>query len=134
MFELTKDEVLKLAELRARDTVYDAVQELWRLREDSGWTQRQLAEALGRDPAWVSRALSGPANWTVRTIGEMVEVLDGILEVKVFPRETYQDTHNYDIYDDWKSNCTPMEQVPIVKEGNTSVWITLPTARPNIGL
>ena len=82
---------------RARDIVFDAVHELWRKRRASGFTKRKIAETLDRDPAWVSRALSGPGNWTLRTFGELVEALDGHIEVKVLPREEIVES-NYDFH------------------------------------
>lgn len=35
-----------------------------------GWTQRQLAEALGKKESYVSRALAGGVNFTLRTIAQ----------------------------------------------------------------
>jgi hypothetical protein len=49
--------------------------------------QIDVAKAIGRDRAWVSRNLRGPGNWTLRTIGELVEALDGELEIRVYGME-----------------------------------------------
>ena len=43
--------------------------------------QSDIADRLGKDTAWVSRQLSGPGNWTLRTLGELCEALDGELEI-----------------------------------------------------
>ena len=61
---------------RARDIAFDAVLALWRKRKAAGVKQSDIAAALGRDPAWVSKQLKGPGNWTLRTIGELVEAMD----------------------------------------------------------
>ena len=59
---------------RARDVAFDAVQMLWRRRRAEGMKQTDIANALGHDPAWVNRNLRGPGNWTLKTIGELVEI------------------------------------------------------------
>jgi hypothetical protein len=45
--------------------------------------QVDVAKAIGRDPAWVSKNLRGPGNWTLRTLSELVEALNGELEISV---------------------------------------------------
>lgn len=72
---------------RVRDLAFDAVSSLWR-RQAEGFTQKDLAERVGRDPAWVCRQLSGPGNWTFRTFGALVEALDGEAEILVEALET----------------------------------------------
>src|SRR5882672_11283893 len=68
---------------RVRDAAYDAVMDLWRRRKSEGMTQTQLADALGGDAGWLSRNLRGPGNWTLRTVGRLVEALNGEVELKV---------------------------------------------------
>lgn len=68
---------------RNRDLLFDAIAKLWMKRRDEGMTQKDIAVILNRDPAWVSRQLKGPGNWTLRTVGELVEALDGELEVAI---------------------------------------------------
>jgi transcriptional regulator with XRE-family HTH domain len=72
---------------RVRDAAYDAVMELWRRRKSEGMTQAQLAEALGGDSGWLSRNLKGPGNWTLKTVGRLVEALVGEVEIKVHALE-----------------------------------------------
>ena len=50
-------------------------------------TQKDLAAKIGRDPAWISRKLHGPGNWTLRTIGAFVVALNGEIEIKVHALE-----------------------------------------------
>lgn len=66
---------------RARDIAFDAVSVLWQRRRDAGMKQKELAETIGRDASWVSRNLRGPGNWTLRTLGELVEGLNGELKI-----------------------------------------------------
>jgi transcriptional regulator with XRE-family HTH domain len=72
---------------RARSIAFDAVYKLWLRREAEGMTQADLARATGRDEAWVSRTLSGPGNWTIKTIGTLVQGLNGELEITAHAME-----------------------------------------------
>lgn len=68
---------------RARDIAFDAVQSLWRRRKESGLKQIDVAHAIGRSPTWVNRSLHGPGNWTLRTLGELVQGMNGEVEIIV---------------------------------------------------
>ncbi len=68
---------------RTRDLAFAAVRKLWKLRQSQGMTQQDLAVRLGKDPAWVSRKLSGPSNWTLHTLGDLVDALDGEIEISI---------------------------------------------------
>jgi hypothetical protein len=73
---------------RARDVAFDAVQSLWRKRKAEGMKQTDIAKALGHHPAWVNRKLRGPGNWTLRTFGELVEAMNGEIEITVYGIES----------------------------------------------
>ena len=68
---------------RARDRAFAAVRDLWRVRKKAGLTQRELGERLGKQEGWVSRKLSGPSNWTLRTLGELSDALEGEVEINI---------------------------------------------------
>lgn len=86
---------------RARDLAFDAVTQLWRVRQTNGMKQTELAQRLGRDTGWLSKKLSGPGNWTLRTLGEMAEALDGEIEIRIHPlEEPLPEKPNYNAYDD----------------------------------
>jgi hypothetical protein len=72
---------------RVRDQAFDAVQALWRRRQSEGMRQKDIAAFLGRKPAWVSRNLSAPGNWTLRTFGEFMQALGGEAEIQVHALE-----------------------------------------------
>jgi hypothetical protein len=85
---------------RFRDQVFDAVLALWRRRKSAGLTQREIAERIGRDPGWVSKTLSAPGNWTLRTAGELIQALQGEAEISVAALEDPIETpSNYDAYE-----------------------------------
>lgn len=83
---------------RVRDIAFDAVMVLWRRREAEGVRQADLAEKMGKDPGQLSRILSGPGNWTLKTFGELVEALDGEAEIIVHPVELTNLSSNFDAY------------------------------------
>ena len=85
--ELTPRELEAFGFARTRDIAFNAVRDLWRRRRSHGMTQKDLAERIGRDPAWVSRKLQGPGNWTLRTIGTFVVALNGEIEIKIHDLE-----------------------------------------------
>jgi hypothetical protein len=85
---------------RVRDQAFDAVQTLWRQRQAEGMRQKDIAAFLGRKPAWVSRNLSAPGNWTLRTFGELMQALGGEAEIKVRAMEDeIGAARNSDAYD-----------------------------------
>lgn len=96
--ELTPAERREMGELRVRDAAYDAVVRLWQERKKEGLSQKELSEFLEKDPAWVSKNLSGPGNWTLRTIGAFMEALNGHIQIKVVPLEKCDEGSNFDFY------------------------------------
>lgn len=84
---------------RVRGIAFDAVRQLWQLRKAAGLLQKDLAKNIERDAGWVSKNLSGPGNWTMRTFGELVSGLDGEVEIRVRAAEDpLQVPTNYDAY------------------------------------
>lgn len=94
-------ELADFGQARLRDSAFDAVHKLWLRRLAEGMTQTDLANRLGKDPAWVSRTLKGPANWTFRTFGALVEALDGEAEIAVIGKDEMPvSPRNYRAYED----------------------------------
>lgn len=57
-----------------------AVWALWdRLREEEGVDQTWLVERLGSNKGRVSRLLNGPGNWTLDTVADLLEAMEGRL-------------------------------------------------------
>ena len=69
---------------RARNAVFNFVQERLREAKAQGLTQAQLAERIGRDPGRLSKTLSSPGNWTIDTIAEL---LFGICKSELAPAD-----------------------------------------------
>lgn len=102
---------------------------LWRRRQREGWTQKRVAEAIGRDPGWVSRNLRAPGNWTLQTAGEFVQGLDGEAEVTVAALEDpIQFASNRDAYDAYDGYRAPRRAV-----GVTGFVGTVSVRNPMVG-
>jgi hypothetical protein len=85
---------------RARDKAFDAVRALWAKRQSEGVKLKDVAQRIGADKGWVSKQLSGPGNWTLRTFGALVEGMDGEIDISVSPIELAPSSRpNYDAYD-----------------------------------
>jgi hypothetical protein len=69
---------------------FDAVKKVWLIRRREGMKQKQLAAALGRPPAWISRLFMAPSNWTLRTLGELAAAMDADLEINLSPKANRQ--------------------------------------------
>jgi hypothetical protein len=112
---------------RARDVAFDAVQTLWRRRKTAGMQQVDIARAIGRDAAWVNRSLRGPGNWTLRTLGELVQAMNGELEITVHGMEDAVPTRaNYHAYADYEPaaihvRVTQPSPVPNTVAATTSI-------------
>ena len=124
----------------AKGAAHRAVRELFDRRIHEGKKQEEIADKIGKDPAWLSRSIKGPANWTLKTLGALVVALDGKLTIKVGALEDHQQMNpsNYDAYDAidcelysknrfWyplgcgaaRSLCT-LEETEITEQNNTS--------------
>lgn len=83
----------------ARNAAFLAVLSLWDKRRKAGLKQTELAKIIDRDPSWVNTQLKGPGNWTMRTFGELVEALNGEVEIQVVDRDAaISSRSNYDAY------------------------------------
>lgn len=103
--ELNNAERREMGALRVRDAAFDAVLRLWKQRKNEGLTQKELSDFLEKDPAWVSKNLSGPGNWTLKTIGAFAEALNGHIDINITPIEQLRCDANYDFYLEFDRTC-----------------------------
>lgn len=82
-----------------KNEAFSAIRALLELRLEQGKSQKEIAASIGKDEGWLSRNLAGPANWTFKTFGVLVQALDGCAEVKVIPSEDIIKSCNFDIYE-----------------------------------
>jgi hypothetical protein len=117
---LEKRDLAEFGAARLQDQFFDAVLALWRRRQAEGWSQRKVADSIGRDPAWVSRNLRAPGNWTLLTAGALIQGLDGEADISIAAledRPTIQ--QNYDAYEEYKRISPPL-QYNITNSGNAT--------------
>lgn len=107
---------------RTRDLAFAAVRSFWKIRQAEGMTQAALAERLGRDKGWVSKKLSGPTNWTLRTFGELVDAMDGEVEISIADI-LKPASGNYDAYADYgEKEIEKLEGTKTSNEGRTFLF------------
>lgn len=77
------------ARTEARLTIIGAVTKLYEELAASGKVnQSRIAERLGVSRSRISRLLSGPGNWTIDTVGDLLAAMDGkITDVRVRPTD-----------------------------------------------
>jgi len=68
----------------------DIAMQINNLLKEKGWTQRRLADEMGKKESHISRILSGGGNPTIKTIVEFEEALDA--EILVAPM-FFEDQH-----------------------------------------
>ncbi len=65
---------------RLHETVAVAIESV---AEASGLRKRDIADKLEMHPSQISRWLSGPANWTIDTVSDLLYAVGAELEFKV---------------------------------------------------
>jgi len=71
----------------ARATIFFALREAFKRRADQGLAAKDLAEALDKDKAYISRILKGSHAITFESMAVILEALDHVVELKVVPAE-----------------------------------------------
>jgi hypothetical protein len=73
---------------RAKNRAFEEVIAFFARRaEYSGMTKKEIADRLGKDPSQITRWLSGPGNWTLETISDLLVAMDAEMEFSVIAFE-----------------------------------------------
>lgn len=87
-----------------------------RQAETKGLTKRDLALRLKKDPAQLTRLLSGSGNWTLDTVSELLLAMDSELEHHLQPLSGQ--TSSQKIFFSWDNSVRPSGD----SQTNRGVW------------
>ena len=71
----------------AEGLALDVVTSIWRVMQERGMTQKELAEVVQKNPVYINRIFNGNHNMTLRTIAEILVALGQTARIEIKPAE-----------------------------------------------
>jgi len=85
-----------LAAGRNRNRVFEVVvKAIVAACQDKGMSRKDLADKIGRKPAQLSKWLSGPSNWTLDTVSDLLYSIDAEIDCEVIFNESRRKSNSY---------------------------------------
>jgi len=110
---------------RNRNRVYDKVIEaLEKAAREKGITQTKIADIIGRKPSQLSAWLSGPSNWTLDTVSDLLRAVQADMEYTVIFDDDRQKSN---VFHPSSQGPKRLNQEPIV---NRFDQVTLQSSSP----
>lgn len=85
---------------RNKNRIYQAIVAYFADRaEIVGLTKSEVARKLGKDPAQITRWFSGPGNWTLDTISDLLLAMESELTCEILPMRVRDEPINTPVSD-----------------------------------
>lgn len=116
---------------RNRNQAFDAViRALEQESENGKLTRKQIAQKIGRSPPQITNWLSGPSNWTLDTLSDLLFAVDATMEYNVVFNRDRKRSNRYtvpeepaesDVMVNVNPSASTSKNVLIVVPGNLSL-------------